>query len=134
MGSAHRRVFANLDIGMNFVNDHFFELTGHPHGSVSQYDWFNLIAKEDVEKVKKGWENMLTSGKAKGIQFRLNKTWVNQDGIRSNIWVQSSSCPELDENGKVISKMMPFYILHHAYANPCRHYGDIIRHIAVQVG
>ncbi|KAI4707101.1 hypothetical protein J4E89_008040 [Alternaria sp. Ai002NY15] len=91
--------------GMNFVNDQFFELTGHPRGPVSQYDWFDLIAKEDVEKVKKGWENMLTSGKAKGIQFRLNKTWVNQDGIRSNIWVQSSSYPELDENGKVISIM-----------------------------
>jgi len=102
---AHCKVYANIDIGMNFVNDHFFELTGHPHGPVSQYDWFDLIAKEDVEKVKKDWENMLTSGKAKGIQFRLNKTWVNQDGIRSNIWVQSSSCPELDENGKVISKI-----------------------------
>ena len=118
---------------MNFVNDHFFELTGHPHGPVSQYDWFDLIAKEDVEKVKKDWENMLTSGKAKGIQFRLNKTWINQDGIRSNIWVQSSSCPELDENGQVISKIV-LRTLHIQRADPFRHHGDAIRYLAVQVG
>jgi PAS domain S-box-containing protein len=88
---------------MNFVNDQFFELTGHAHAPVSQHEWFDLIAEEDAERVKKDWEKMLGSGTAHAVQFRLKKTWINQDGIRSNIWVQSSSYPELDEDGKVIS-------------------------------
>ncbi|EUC42938.1 hypothetical protein COCMIDRAFT_28511 [Bipolaris oryzae ATCC 44560] len=91
--------------GMNFVNDQFFELTGHAHAPVNQFEWFDLISEEDVSRVKIDWENMLEGGKSDGVQFRLKKTWVNQDGMRSNIWVQSSSYPELDESGKVISIM-----------------------------
>jgi PAS domain S-box-containing protein len=97
---------------MNFVNDQFFELTGHARAPVSQYEWFDLIAPEDAERVKKDWEQMLGSGTAHGVQFRLKKTWINQDGIRSNIWVQSSSYPELDENGKVISTMVSLCTLY----------------------
>ncbi|USP74691.1 hypothetical protein yc1106_01965 [Curvularia clavata] len=91
--------------GMNFVNDQFFELTGHAHAPVNQFEWFDLIADEDVARVKDDWENMFKGGRSNGVQFRLKKTWVNQDGISSNIWVQSSSYPELDESGKVISIM-----------------------------
>ena len=91
---------------MNFVNDQLFELTGHAHAPVNQYEWFDLISNEDVERVKQDWDGMLKCGKSSGVQFRLKKTWINQDGIRSNIWVQSSSYPELDENGKVISMML----------------------------
>ncbi|RMZ73393.1 histidine kinase hhk13p [Pyrenophora seminiperda CCB06] len=86
--------------GMNFVNDQFFELTGHAHAPVNQFEWFDLISEEDVERVKHDWESMLRGDKTAPVQFRLKKTWVNQDGKRSNIWVQSSSYPELDENGR----------------------------------
>ncbi|KAJ6195224.1 putative histidine kinase HHK8p [Bipolaris maydis] len=95
--------FTNVAIGMNFVNDQFFELTGHAHAPVNQFEWFDLISEEDVSRVKNDWENMLKGGKSNGVQFRLKKTWVNQDGMRSNIWVQSSNYPELDESGKVIT-------------------------------
>ena len=54
--------------------------------------------------VEDDWSHMLAGKKSDGVQFRLKKTWVNQDGIISNIWVQSSNYPELDENGNVISK------------------------------
>jgi hypothetical protein len=90
-------------IGMDFVNDQFFELTVHGRAPVDQFEWFDLISDEDVDKVKQDWEGMMTGGKSDGVQFRLKKTWVDQDGKRSNIWVQSSSYPEFDENGKVIS-------------------------------
>jgi PAS domain S-box-containing protein len=116
---------------MNFVNDQFFELTGHAHAPVNQYQWFDLIASEDVERVKEDWEHMLKSGKSNGVQFRLKKTWVNQDGMRSNIWVQSSSYPELDENGKVISTIPLNRMLRDVHANYCRHNGNVIRHIAI---
>ena len=117
---------------MKFVNDRFFELTGHTHAPVDQFEWFNLIADEDVERVKQEWVNMLDEKKSDGVQFRLKKTWVNQDGICSNIWVQSSSYPELDDNGKVISMYCTLEI--REWCSPNRCYGHFIRHFAVQMG
>ena len=91
---------------MNFVNEQFFELTGHVRAPVDQLKWDNLIADEDIEKVKQHWNGRLEGSQSKshGVQFRLKKMWINQDGQRSNVWVQSSSYPEIDENGKVMSK------------------------------
>ena len=116
---------------MNFVNDQFFELTGHAHAPVNQYEWFDLVSNEDVARVQKDWEVMLKGGKSNGVQFRLKKTWVNQDGIRSNIWVQSSSYPELDESGKVISTMIFGCTTTYVLADHSRHNGNVVRHFAV---
>jgi hypothetical protein len=89
---------------MQFVNDQFFELTGHAHAPVDQFEWIKVVAEEDIEKVEKAWAAMLKGDKSDGVQFRLKKTWVNQDGVQSNIWVQSSSYPQVDEKtGKVLS-------------------------------
>lgn len=88
---------------MKFVNDQFYSLTGHPNAPVDEFEWFDLISNEDVGKVKEDWASMLEGKKSNGVQFRLKKTWVDQDGLCSNIWVQSSSNPELDTNGNVIS-------------------------------
>jgi PAS domain-containing protein len=122
-----------LNIGMNFVNDQFFELTGHAHAPVNQFEWFDLISDEDVARVKSDWETMLKGGKSNGVQFRLKKTWVNQDGMRSNIWVQSSSYPELDESGKVISEGNSHKVPA-SLADTCRHHGNFVRHFAIQMG
>lgn len=94
---------------MKFVNDQFFELTGYSHAPVDQSEWFDIMAEEDVERVRKNWAGMLEGKKSIGVQFRLKKTWVNQDGLRSNVWVQSSSYPELDESGKVISMISQIF-------------------------
>ncbi|CAO2652791.1 Nn.00g022020.m01.CDS01 [Neocucurbitaria sp. VM-36] len=91
--------------GMKFVNDQFFELTGCSHAPADQSEWFEIMADEDVDRVKEDWCSILDGKKSNGVQFRLKKQWTNQDDIRSNIWVQSSSYPELDESGKVISIM-----------------------------
>ena len=93
---------------MNYVNDQFFGLTGHSRGPLNGFKWLGLVADEDLPTVEDDWSRMLAGGKSDGVQFRLKKTWVNQDGIRSNIWVQSSNYPELDKNGKVISKGFEF--------------------------
>ncbi|KAF2621408.1 hypothetical protein BU25DRAFT_495826 [Macroventuria anomochaeta] len=89
--------------GMNYVNDQFFELTGHPRRPLNEFEWFGLVADEDLKMVEDDWSQMLAGKKSDGVQFRLKKTWVNQDGIVSNTWVQSSNHPELDEKGNVIS-------------------------------
>ena len=88
---------------MEFVNDQFFELTGECRAPVDLLEWISLIADEDADKVEEDWRSLMQGKKSNGVQFRLKKTWVNQDGICSNIWVQSKSSAELDETGKVIS-------------------------------
>jgi hypothetical protein len=87
------------------VNDHFFELTACSSASLDEFEWATIVADDDVKEVETNWAKLLKSKVSDGIQFRLKKTWVNQDGIRSNIWVQSSNYPELDANGDVVSKL-----------------------------
>lgn len=89
---------------MTFCNDRFFELTGHSRDSVEKVEWAKVIADEDVQMVEESWTAIARGGKSEAIQFRLRKTWTNQDGQCSNVWVESSSHPELDEKGNVISE------------------------------
>lgn len=93
------------DKGIQYVNDQFFELTGQPRMSFDQLSWTDLIVEEDIDKLQKEWSAMMEEKKTKQMQYRLKKTWINQEGVRSNIWVQGSSYPELDESGNVISVM-----------------------------
>lgn len=90
---------------MKYANDQFFELTGHSRKPLDESEWFGLVADEDIEKVQDAWAKMLTEERSESIQFRLKKTWLNQDGVVSNIWVQSSNYPELDKDGKVMSML-----------------------------
>jgi PAS domain S-box-containing protein len=93
-----------------FVNEQFFELTGHAQAPANQLEWFDLVADEDRQRVRENWDGMLNGDNCHAAQFRLKKTWINQDGIRSNIWVQSSSYPELDEDGNVLSTIVAFLL------------------------
>jgi PAS domain-containing protein len=88
---------------MQFVNDQFYELTGLSHAPSDQFEWLDLIADEDVKDVETDWAAMLEGRRSDGVQFRLKKTWVDQDGVRGPIWVQSSTYPQLDEHGTVLS-------------------------------
>ena len=90
---------------MNYVNDQFFELTGQSRKPLDQFEWFGLVSDDDLKKVEDDWTQISAGQKSNGVQFRLKKTWVNQDGIVSNIWVQSSNYPEVDENGNVVSEL-----------------------------
>ncbi|KAF2684266.1 hypothetical protein K458DRAFT_487227 [Lentithecium fluviatile CBS 122367] len=95
----------NPDKGMQYVNDQFFELTGNPHVPFDRLIWTDVLYEEDIDKMQSGWSDMMEGKKTGQMQFRLKKTWVNQEGVVSQIWVQGSSCPELDDNGNVISIM-----------------------------
>jgi hypothetical protein len=86
------------------VNDHFFELTAYSSASLDKFEWSTIVADDDVNEVEINWAKILQSRVSDGIQFRLKKTWVNQDGICSNIWVQSSNYPALDADGNIVSK------------------------------
>jgi hypothetical protein len=87
---------------MQYVNDQFFELTGQQRVAFERLDWGQIVSEEDIDKVEAGWCTVM-QGKKSEMQFRLKKTWVNQEGVLSKIWVQNSSHPELDKDGNVIS-------------------------------
>lgn len=93
------------DKGMQYVNDQFFELTGNPHVPFDQLNWSDLLYEEDADKMQSGWCAMMDKKQTEHMQFRLKKKWTNQEGVLSNIWVQGSSHPELDEHGEIISTM-----------------------------
>jgi PAS domain-containing protein len=97
--------------GMHFANDQFYELTGHPRVPINGFEWFSLVADEDMQKVVTDWDDMLKGQRTDGLQFRLKKTWVNQDGVKDNIWVQSSSYPQLDEQDNVHSKVITVILI-----------------------
>ncbi|KAL6702936.1 hypothetical protein ACN47E_000778 [Coniothyrium glycines] len=100
--------------GMQYVNDQFFNLTGQSHAPNQVTDWFELIVEADVEKVRKHWDQMLNDGTyLKDVQFRLNQTRLDQDGSHTNIWVQSSSYPQMDGNNNVTSIMGTLFDISH---------------------
>jgi PAS domain S-box-containing protein len=91
--------------GMQYVNDHFFELTGNPRVPFNELNWDDLLYEEDADKMRSDWSATIEGKKVENLQFRLKKKWTNQEGVLSNVWVQGSSYPELDEEGNVISIM-----------------------------
>ncbi|KAL5113421.1 hypothetical protein ACEQ8H_008689 [Pleosporales sp. CAS-2024a] len=93
------------ETGMQYVNDQFYELTGLTRAPNDQFEWFDIIADEDLKKVEQDWSSVLHGRRSDGFQFRLKKTWIDQDGEKEKIWVQSSSHPQLDEHGAVSSIM-----------------------------
>lgn len=97
--------FVGMQICFQYVNDQFFELTGHPRVPFEQLSWDQIVAEEDMVKVKHAC-SAITGGKtAEPVELKLKKTWIDQEGNRSEIWVQGSSYPEMDENGTVISRI-----------------------------
>ncbi|KAF2793304.1 hypothetical protein K505DRAFT_385801 [Melanomma pulvis-pyrius CBS 109.77] len=102
-----------MQICFQYVNDQFFELTGHPRVPFEQLSWDQIVTEEDMVKIKNAC-CAITGGKtAKPVELKLKKTWIDQEGNRSEIWVEGSSYPEMDENGTVISIMGTLFDISH---------------------
>lgn len=88
---------------MQYVNDQFYELTGYSSALHDKFELLDLIADEDVHLAEDDWAATLNGKRTNGVEFRLKKTWINQDGRREHIFVQSLSYPHVDSSGKVLS-------------------------------
>jgi PAS domain-containing protein len=122
-----------LPAGMKFANDQFFELTGHSRTPFTQLEWISLVADEDVNAVEDDWRAVLQGKKSDNFQFRLKKTWTNQDGICSKIWIQTTSCPQFDEHGNITSTN-PSSCTPSRFTNIRRYHGYASRRQQLQVG
>jgi hypothetical protein len=114
---------------MKYVNDHFYELTACSSASLEEFEWAAIVADDDAEEVESNWNKMLDNKISDGIQFQLKKTWIDQDGMRSNVWVQSSNYPELDAHGNVVSELPISNRV--ALAYPGRYNGNFVRHFGM---
>ncbi|CAI6337241.1 unnamed protein product [Periconia digitata] len=92
-------------MGLQYVNDKFFELVGIQHISPEHIDFARLVVDDDYAQLKAEWAMMMDKKKLNQVQYRLKKEWVNQEQVRSYTWVQMSSYPELDDEGNVASIM-----------------------------
>jgi hypothetical protein len=64
---------------MQFVNDQFYELTGHTHAPSDQFEWFDLIADEDVGEVESDWAGMLPAEKDVGRPRRCSGPYLGSE-------------------------------------------------------
>jgi hypothetical protein len=86
---------------MQFCNNNFFDLTGHPRCNPEDVDWRLAIYPEDLHIIEASWEVLFEEKKLTQTQFRLRKTWYDTDGVQSHVWAQGQSSPELDADGNV---------------------------------
>jgi hypothetical protein len=94
-----------------YVNDVFFELTGHPRVPFNQISWDKIVVEEDMTKVRHAYSIPAgSSNSTEPVQLKLKKTWRDQEGNSSEVWVQGSSYSELDENGSTISERLVFLL------------------------
>jgi hypothetical protein len=95
-----------------YVNDVFFELTGHPRVPFNEISWDRIVVEEDMAKVRNAYSTATGSGNStEPIQLKLKKTWRDQEGNSSEVWVQGSSCSDLDKNGSTISERLVLLLI-----------------------
>jgi hypothetical protein len=62
------------------------------------------VFDEDMAKVRNAGSTATGSGNStEPVQLKLKKTWTDHEGNSSEVWVQWSSCSELDENDPTMS-------------------------------
>ncbi|KAI9164135.1 Hybrid signal transduction histidine kinase K [Paramyrothecium foliicola] len=91
------------DHGMQYCNQRFFELTGHPHVQPEQVDWSRLVFPEDQPIVEAGWNVLFKEKQPAQTQFRLQQKWDSGDGKARQVWAQGQAYPECDAEGNIVS-------------------------------
>lgn len=91
--------------GMQYCNDQFFNLTGHPRCAFDDVDWKRIILEEDFHIVDDAWKVLLEKKQPTMTQFRLkDKEWKN-NGESFQAWAQGMSYAEVEEDGSITSIM-----------------------------
>lgn len=85
---------------MQFCNDKWYELTGHPRvQGPENIAWRDLIV--DQGPVAEAWRVLLTEKTPQTFEFRLRRTWSNVEGAEGPTWIQANAFPELNKDGTI---------------------------------
>jgi PAS domain-containing protein len=90
-----------LDFKIEYCNDQWFEIIGHPKVPVCEVDWTKAIFEDDLEGAIYDTGIVLRCDKAHTFSFRTNKLWTGPDNISTPTWVLATATAHRDENGQV---------------------------------
>ena len=87
---------AGPDGANDFCNERFYQCTGLPHSSVLALNWQPLIHPNDLDRVIAQWSEVVQTGRACEISYRLKMT----DG--SYRWFMGRNTPLFNSAGEII--------------------------------
>jgi PAS domain S-box-containing protein len=95
----------DTNLKMDYCNEQWFQITGHPKTPLDEIDWRSTIFKDDLDGIKSDTAIVIRGGRPHTFSFRINKLWTGPDGISTPTWILATATTHTDENGAVKSIM-----------------------------
>jgi len=95
----------NPDLEIEYCNDQWFEITGHPRVPMNEINWRLIIFEEDLEGIYWEMETTRRNKKPHTFSFRLKKLWTGPDGISTPTWLLATATAHSDAEAHVVSIM-----------------------------
>jgi PAS domain S-box-containing protein len=90
-------------LNIEFCNDQWFGIIGHPKVPLEKIDWRSIIYKEDLETISQATQIVMCGEKPHTFSFRCNKIWTGPDGSSTLTWILATATGHIDKHGKVTS-------------------------------
>lgn len=90
---------------MEYANDMWYEITGHPRGLEGEMSFMNVISEIDHPIINEEWKLLVTEKGRRTFELRLRNPWIDESGVARQKWILASCDQEFDEQGKIKSIM-----------------------------
>jgi PAS domain S-box-containing protein len=88
--------FSNPDGKLTYLNQHYYDLTGHTPEQALGDGWATALHPDDVPRIQAAWLNVRTREVPYDVEFRMRR----HDGAYR--WYRSQAEPQRDEAGHII--------------------------------
>lgn len=88
---------------ITYSNDTWWEISRHPKETNSADDWMDSVKDEDRPGVEKVWKKLVEDKVAVTWEFRFKTAYIDQNGIKGDLWVLMSAYPEKNAEGNLKS-------------------------------
>lgn len=97
-------IFIGNPIGqITYSNDAWWEISRHPKTDNSADDWMDSVKEEDRPGVERIWKKLVEDKVAVTWEFRFKTAYIDQNGIKGDLWVLMSAYPEKTAEGNLKS-------------------------------
>ncbi|KAH4933297.1 hypothetical protein HBI88_052490 [Parastagonospora nodorum] len=93
------------DLKIQYCNDQWFNIVGHPITDISAIDWTSRIYQDDLEAVTIDSHIVMQVNKLHTFSFRVKKLWTGPDDLSTPTWVLATATAHRDKDGQVVSVM-----------------------------
>lgn len=93
------------DLKIQYCNDQWFKIVGHPMTDIGAIDWTSRIYEDDLEATKKDSHIVMQVNKPYTFSFRVKKLWTGPDGLSTPTWILATATAHRDKDGQVASVM-----------------------------